>query len=210
MEQKEFDRQLDNLIMCTRVTGMLQCLKENRLEEFVEGIPNAADLVRKIHDTADLVLETETLDADSLTVIANLGMAADFTQDTGLLQKILSSIEDTNDFHVAPLAKSLTIAQQEGRTFTEVYKIIKAGGSIVDKTAPFVPMAKRPAYDTDDAYARLGTPLSQEAKDEIRRKYELRDVPKNADGKHVTTEEAIFGIEKDPDTGLFADQTIDY
>ncbi len=155
LSDDEAERQLANLIVCAGHINLRDYVKANRVEEFEEAVPNVMDFIKKIHDLADLVLHTETLDADSVTVIVDLGAAADITGDKELLEQTLDAIEDTNDMNLASIVKAMTIAHDEERMFTDVYLDMKAGGSTVAAAARYVQMHDRPDFRPDDEYAHL-------------------------------------------------------
>lgn len=201
MDDGEVDRQLESLIMCSRRIGLLKYLDDERIHEFVQTIPDTADLLQKIHDTADTILEHETLDGDSSVVIANLGTAADLTGDAKILNKTLDAIEDTDDLHIAGLAKALSIASTEERLFTDVYKVIKSGGVATTASKIVIaPMSERPNFDSDGSYALLSKPLSETDIEAHTMAYKKQsaNIPKDSDGNGVTVEEAEFGLKRNP------------
>lgn len=154
---EEVDRQLAQLIICATRVKLPDYVKTDTVDELIDAVPVAAELIEKIHVTADHILAEETFEGEAaVLIVRDLGIAADVTQDKELLEKTIDALEDTHDYHMESLKRALKIAHDEEQLFGDVYRNMKAGQPVVATSVqqPVV-MSQRPDFAADSGLALL-------------------------------------------------------
>ena len=146
LSDEEMDRALSKLIMCAKTLELPAYVKARQINQYIEAIPSVADLLEKIHDTADYILQHEELDAEAILVVSDLGVAADVTQDPELLEQTIRAIDDTQDLSMDMMKRAMVIAKDKEKLFIDVYRDLKAGKPVVAATVQHLPMHAKPDF----------------------------------------------------------------
>lgn len=109
--------------------GLPKYAEQGQIEEYRATVPGADDLIEKIHQTAEEVLEQSPnlTDHEAVLTVNYLGIAADLTNDARILDKTINALKDTQDYTLVNLKRALEFARHRNMLFYTAYRDIKNG-----------------------------------------------------------------------------------
>ena len=152
----EVDRQFAMLVAGATRLDLHKYADQGQIDEYRDVVPGVDELIDRIHQTAEEVLERgdSLTDEDAVLTVNYLGLAADLTNDKELLGKTLSAMHDTQDYSLVDLKRALMLARDRDMLFYRAYRVIQNGKQALAAAATQVPMSQREGFNKNDPLAK--------------------------------------------------------
>lgn len=121
------DAKLERLITCVMTQELKSLVAAKEIGKFYESVPAAENLAEELQLIAEEILHNHSIvfGPESSSLVHNLGLTADITQDENILRELLSALEDTKDFGLDLQKKACDIALSTGESYFGAYRALK-------------------------------------------------------------------------------------
>ncbi len=155
LPDEEVDRQFALLVAGATRLELHKYADQGLIDEYKDVVPGVDELIDRIHQTAEEVLERgeNLIDGDAVLTVNYLGLASDLTSDKELIDKTLVAMHDTQDYSLIDLKRALNLARDQNVLFYRAYRDIQNGKHALAAAAIEVPMSQREDFDDTDPLA---------------------------------------------------------
>lgn len=137
------DAKLERLITCVMTQELKALVISKEIGKFYDSVPAAEDFAEELQLIAEEILHNNSIvfGPDSSSLVHNIALTADITQDEDILRNLRNALEDTSDYGLDLQKKACDIALSTGESYFAAYRALKprvslATTALAQETAP--------------------------------------------------------------------------